>query len=250
MTQKVTYSYIPIFNDNYVWCIHNGANAVVVDPGDAKPVIEYLTKHKLQLNAILITHHHPDHIGGVATLVDKYNPLVYSNIKSIATSIVGEGSVIKLPYLDIELSVMEIPGHTLDHIAFYGNGWLFSGDTLFSSGCGRVFEGTHEMMYLSLLNIRNLNENTVIFPTHEYTLGNLKFALAVEPNNQVLKKRYQDCLLLREKNKPTLPVVLVDEKQTNPFLRCDVAELKSSVNMLEKSPAEVFKFIRQWKDTF
>lgn len=250
MTKIVKYDYIPIFNDNYVWCIHNGVGAAVVDPGDAKPVIEYLNKHNLQLSTILITHHHQDHIGGVEALVNKYNSKVYSNIDNIATDLVRAGDIVTLSDLCLEFSVIEIPGHTLDHIAFYGNGWLFSGDTLFSAGCGRVFEGTHEMMYHSLSKIANLDENTLIFPTHEYTLSNLKFACTVEPNNIVLQNRYQECLSLRENNQATLPVVLVDEKQTNPFLRCDVAELKSSLNMLDQSSVEVFKFIRQWKDTF
>jgi hydroxyacylglutathione hydrolase len=241
---------IKIFQDNYVWCLHDDSNACVVDPGDAQPVIDYLNQNNLTLTDILITHHHPDHIGGVAKLVEKYKCNVYSNIRSLASILINENETIHIKSLNLDFKILSLPGHTLTHIAYYGNGVLFCGDTLFSCGCGYLFEGTYEQMYNSLLKIKNLAHNTLIFPTHEYTLNNIHFALEVEPNNTALLARYQECLTLREQNKPTLPVPLSTETATNPFLRCDQPELINQLHMNNTLPVEVFKFIREWKNNW
>lgn len=247
---QINYDYIKIFKDNYVWCIHNNLNACVVDPGDAQPVIEYLNQHNLILSDILITHHHSDHIGGVVELVKKFKCNVYSNLLELANKLIDENDTITLKSLDLEFKILSLPGHTLKHIAYYGNGRLFCGDTLFSCGCGYLFEGTYEQMYDSLLKIRSLPHDTLIFPAHEYTLNNINFAQQVEPNNLALLNRNKECLDLRSKDKPTLPVSLSVEIATNPFLRCDHPELINQLHMINIKSVEIFRFIREWKNTW
>ena len=243
---------IKAFTDNYIWCIHNKINAIVVDPGDAIVVKNYLEQNKLNLVAILVTHHHKDHTGGVVDLKNAYDDLkIYSRIPEIATHLVDDGDSVNIQLLDnLMLNVIKVPGHTLDHIVFYNDKMLFCGDTLFSAGCGRVFEGTYEQMYQSLMKIRNLADDTLIYSAHEYTLKNIEFALTIEPHNTDLMARYIECLNLRAKDMPTLPVKLKVEKLVNPFLRCDRIELKNSLDMLNNRSEEVFAYIRELRNNF
>jgi hydroxyacylglutathione hydrolase len=246
---------IPAFDDNYIWLIHNNdGHCVVVDPGDAKPVIAYLTQNRLHLDAILITHHHNDHVGGVKSLVKQYpNTIVYgpsnANIEGI-TKPAAQGQHITL--LDDVFHIMALPGHTLDHIAYYTNEHLFCGDVLFSAGCGRVFEGSYQQMFESLKKIQALPPSIHIYPAHEYTLSNLSFALAVEPDNQEIKQYQSHCLQLRQENKPTLPTTLKREFEINPFLRTDHTEVKNCLKSraISSDPLDLFAALREWKNSF
>lgn len=215
---------IPAFSDNYIWLLAQEGKAWVVDPGDAEPVLDTLAKEKLKLAGILITHHHDDHTGGIAELLQHFDIPVYGPHDSPACKVISQplhdGDSIHLGSMNF--SVMAVPGHTLDHIAFYSAAEkiLFCGDTLFSGGCGRVFEGTYEQMYNSLLKLLALPDDTRICCAHEYTLSNLRFALTVEPDNQDLVEYQQRCERLRQKDQPTLPSTIQQEKRINPFLRC------------------------------
>jgi hydroxyacylglutathione hydrolase len=254
---------IPAFSDNYIWiATEEGSNkACVVDPGDAAPVLQYLEANNLSLSDIFITHHHPDHTGGIRELSAKYSPRVVgpqaSNIHGI-TQPVREGDQIQL--FEQNFSVIEVPGHTLDHIAFFCHDCsndspiLFCGDTLFAAGCGRLFEGTAAMMFESLAKLTVLEPDTRVYCTHEYTMANLRFALQADPENQVLRDR-----ILREQQKrdagiPTLPSNVELELATNPFLRCvSPALIKSAEHQLGHNPdneVEVFAALRSWKDNF
>jgi hydroxyacylglutathione hydrolase len=248
------------FKDNYIWLLANNNNqqCAIVDPGDAAPVLEALRKRNLTLRSILITHHHHDHVGGVSKLhqefpdISIYGP-AHESIPDL-THPVKENDNVELDFLALRLRVIEIPGHTLSHIAYYGKRMLFCGDTLFSAGCGRLFEGTPAQMFESLTKIANLPEDTLIYCAHEYTQNNLRFAQTVEPNNNNIKNRLQEVTALREKNLATLPSLLSGEKLTNPFLR---GEMDSVINSLSlqfgkpfTDPVDIFKTLRAWKDTF
>lgn len=250
---------IAAFTDNYIWCLHNGVDAYVVDPGDAAPVIAFIETQKLKLRGILITHHHLDHIGGVSELRERYaldtiygpdNPV----IKGI-TQTLREGDAINV--LGEKFEVLEVPGHTLDHIAYLSAQLqppaLFCGDTLFAGGCGRLFEGTPAQMFASLGKFKKLAAETRVFCTHEYTQANLRFAQAVEPDNLALKQRAQSADNVRANNQPTLPSTLALEFETNPFLRTQQPAVQSAA--LRHSPqsaneVEFFAAIRRWKDQF
>jgi hydroxyacylglutathione hydrolase len=218
---------IPAFTDNYIWVLENGVTAWIVDPGEAAPVLKFLREKKFQLEGILLTHHHADHTGGVAELLQHYQIPVYGPDNSPVSTLISHplqhGSCITLG--NMAFSVIAIPGHTLDHIAFYSAAEkiLFCGDTLFSAGCGRVFEGTHEQMYRALLKLAALPDDTRVCCGHEYTLSNLRFAASLEPANKDIIEYQKQCEILRAKKLPTLPSTIAQEKKINPFLRCKSA---------------------------
>ncbi|HEY0941059.1 MAG TPA: hydroxyacylglutathione hydrolase [Steroidobacter sp.] len=248
------------FTDNYIWLIHSPADTarvVAVDPGDARPVERTLAERNLTLAGILITHHHADHVGGVADLLRNRSIPIYGPANE---SIPGnptrlrEGDRASLPDLDLEFQVLDVPGHTAGHIAYVGHGAVFCGDTLFSAGCGRLFEGTAEQMHASLSKLATLPAETLVYCAHEYTLSNLKFGRAVEPNNQATARYQAECLELRARDQATIPTNIRRERNVNPFLRCDDQSVKQAAEAhagrrLQSEP-EVFAVIRQWKDGF
>ena len=248
---------IKAFNDNYIWLATTNEGSIVIDPGEAHKTIKYLKENDLNLDAILITHHHFDHTGGIKDMLKFRNVNVYgpvNNIPSINKQL-RDGDLFSV--IGIDFKIIEIPGHTLDHIAFFsennGNPVLFCGDTLFSSGCGRVFEGTFEQMHKSILKLKSLPANTKIYSGHEYTQSNLKFAMEVEPLNQKLISRYNDVQDLLNKGIPTLPTTLELELEVNPFLRCQAREVQNTVVKqfnTSNHEDEIFKALRQWKDNF
>lgn len=216
---------LPALSDNYIWLIHDDAGmAIVVDPGEAVVVEAALVARNLQLRAILLTHHHPDHTGGAAALSLRHQVPVYAPVDDRipeATDRVHGGDRITLISPQIEFAVMSVPGHTLSHVAFVGNGWLFCGDTLFSLGCGRLFEGTPAQMLASLDRLAALPAETLVCGGHEYTQANGRFAITIDPHNDALAARLREVDALRAEGQPTLPVRLANERSTNPFLRVD-----------------------------
>ena len=248
---------IPAFSDNYIWILINDNSAAVVDPGDASAVESFLSKNNLNLEAILITHHHFDHTGGILDLASKRDIKVYGpkggHINGINYEL-SENSIITI--LETEFHIFETPGHTLDHIAYYSKeiDSLFCGDTLFSGGCGRLFEGTPLQMFDSLKKFSDLPEETKVYCTHEYTLSNLTFALKVEPNNDDLKKYFEEVNSLRNSNMMSLPSSIRLENKINPFLRTSVDQIKEKAenyaNKQNLQPVEVLAAIRDWKDNF
>lgn len=248
---------IPAFGDNYLWLAARGRQALVVDPGDATAVIDALEQHALTLEAILITHHHADHVGGVGELVRRFGARVFGphdeRIEHIDER-VAEGSGIALPWLDTRFSVLDVPGHTRSHIAYYGGGALFCGDTLFAAGCGRLFEGTATQMWHSLSRLASLPLHTLVYCAHEYTEANLRFALAVEPDNQALIARVRRVTRLRADDQPSVPFALAEELATNPFLRVREAAVIRAARAHSgrdlTTPVEVFAALREWKNGF
>lgn len=251
---------LPAFQDNYLWLLHDGQRALVVDPGDAQPVLAFLERSGLQLEAILVTHHHPDHIGGVDVLRDATGAHVWGPARERIPEPVerlAEGDTIEV--LGLHFRVLDVPGHTVGHIAYYcekvdGAPLLFCGDTLFSGGCGRLFEGTPAQMHASLTKLAALPDATRVCCTHEYTLANLKFAKAVEPSNDELIHYNEHCERLRAQGLPTLPSSIGEEKRINPFLRTRHAAVAWAAQAHgaadPNDEVAVFAALRQWKNEF
>lgn len=243
---------IPAFQDNYIYLVHTPRGLWIVDPGEARPVLEYLESRQLRPTAILCTHHHADHVGGVGALVERYGLPVFGHGSRIPqlSHPVAEGSLA----IDGEtIQVLEVPGHTLDHIAYLWQDHAFCGDTLFAAGCGRIFEGDPQMMYTSLQKLAALPDSTQICCAHEYTESNLRFATAVEPENPTIAERKKQVAQLRAQNRPSLPSTLKEERQSNPFLRCretDVIRAARAHGARNDSDVEVFAALRRWKDGF
>jgi hydroxyacylglutathione hydrolase len=253
----VTIAPVRAFKDNYIWCLRRGRSAVVVDPGDAGPVFDYLEAEGLQLEAILATHHHADHVGGIAGLLAKYNVPVFGpkreNIPGITRKL-GQDDQIDVPGVGMRLRVLDIPGHTAGHIAYFGEGLSFCGDTLFSCGCGRLFEGTPAQMHASLSKLADLPGETLVFCGHEYTLSNLRFARAADPANPAIAEREQSARAALDRGLPSLPSTLRDELAANPFLRVREPALIESASAFAgrtlTDPVQVFAALREWKDRF
>ncbi len=244
---------IPAFQDNYIWLIENGTHAAVVDPGDAAPVIAVLKERNLKLSSILITHHHSDHIGGVDALIADFSPQVYASQKEQYTFQhipVHDSQNIHIQELNLSLNVMDVGGHTLGHVAYYGANSLFCGDALFGGGCGRLFEGTPAQMFASLQNIAKLPANTAVYCAHEYTERNLQFAKLVEENNPALIERISVARSLREALLPTIPSSIKLELATNPFLRCNSPAIISALDLQDQDEIEVFTALRRMRNQF
>jgi hydroxyacylglutathione hydrolase len=260
--RALSVSTVPAFKDNYLWLIHDGVNAAVVDPGDAAPIRAALAAQKLRLCAILLTHHHADHIGGVTDLLREWDVPVFGPRNdgiALVTHPLSQGDRIDVPGLDLALSVLDVPGHTLGHIAYVrqdaGANWLFCGDTLFGAGCGRLFEGTPAQMAASLAQLAQLPDDTLVYCAHEYTMSNLAFAQAVDGDNAALAARVEADGAKRAAGQPTIPSTIAIEKATNPFLReTTPAVLRSLVGAgrLKEgaTPVEAFAALREWKNTF
>jgi hydroxyacylglutathione hydrolase len=253
---------LPAFTDNYIWLLQDPASqrCAVVDPGDAAPVFAWLAQHPgWQLSDILVTHHHHDHVGGVAELKAGTGARVLGpaaeNIPARDIALVDNDQI---QVLGLAFTVYAVPGHTLGHIAFYHDDattpLLFSGDTLFAAGCGRLFEGTPEQMHHSLSRLGELPDNTLVYCTHEYTLSNLRFALAVEPNNPDIAERFAQVTAWRNENRISLPSNLALERRTNPFIRTGETSVKEKADERtgsdNQSPSAIFAALRAWKDKF
>lgn len=252
--------HVRAFEDNYIWVIRGASatHAALVDPGDAAPVLDALPKLGLTPAAILCTHHHGDHVGGIPELrrhfpdVPVYGP-AHEQIEGI-THTLRDGDEIALPQLGVRFHILEVPGHTRGHVAYYGQRWLFCGDTLFSAGCGRLFEGTAQQMYGSLARLAALPSDTLVYCAHEYTLANLRFALAVEPDNAATLAFRSEAEAMRARNEPTLPSTLTRECAINPFLRSAAPSVRAAAEKYTGRPlpdsVAVFAAVRQWKDSF
>ncbi len=250
---------LPAFADNYIWMLHDGQQALVVDPGDAAPVLQALDREGVQLQSILVTHHHADHTGGVDALRQATGAQVFGPARETIPEPLRrlqEGDTVQA--LGLAFQVLDVPGHTAGHIAYYcagmdGTPLLFCGDTLFSAGCGRLFEGTATQMLASLNKLAALPGDTRVCCTHEYTLSNLKFALEVEPDNAALVAYYQRCQDLRAQGQVTLPSSIALEQAINPFLRSQQPTIAASARRFDAAGVDqhgVFATLRQWKNQY
>lgn len=255
---------VPAFKDNYLWLIHDGVHAVAVDPGDGKVILDALAAHRLTLSGILLTHHHADHIGGVPDLLAHASVPVFGprgeDIAHVSKPL-GEGDLVDLPGLPMRMGVLDVPGHTRGHIAYFyqpageAAPWLFCGDTLFAGGCGRLFEGTPAQMSASLDKLAALPDDTLVYCAHEYTLSNLRFASAAEPGNAAVAARTATDSAMRERGLATIPTSIGVEKATNPFLRYREPAIAANLVSLGKLSAgadavAAFAALREWKNTF
>ena len=254
---------VPAFADNYLWLIHDQQHAIVVDPGDAAPVEAALASGKLKLAAILLTHHHADHAGGVADLLKHWNVPVYGPAREKIAGIthpLSDQDVVHVSEPRIDLQVLDVPGHTAGHIAYVAHeqGWLFCGDTLFAGGCGRLFEGTPAQMTQSLGKLAALPDHTKVYCAHEYTVSNLRFAVAAEPDNPAVAERLKQAQAARERGEATVPSTLADEKLTNPFLRYQQPGIVQTLREHQRLTADhsdndavaAFAALREWKNSF
>lgn len=251
---------IPAFADNYIWVLHDGQQALVVDPGESSGVQHWLHQNGLRLDTILITHHHADHTGGVAALCEATGARVVGPaLEKLPVPVKGVRGGDQLELLGWHVSVLDVPGHTAGHVAYHlpdadGQPLLFCGDTLFSAGCGRLFEGTPAQMLQSLERLAALPDDTRVCCTHEYTLSNLRFARTVDPDNPALARYAEQCQALRERNQVTLPSSIGLEKQINPFLRCHDAAVARAASAHDPSTTPdalgVFTTLRAWKNVF
>src|SRR5688572_364715 len=245
---------VPAFKDNYIWMLVKGPHAVAVDPGDDAPVEAFLAERKLRLAAVLATHHHADHVGGLPALARRWKCPTFGPAREVSAALdrrLREGDSFTVPGVGLELATLDIPGHTSGHIALSSGGLLFCGDTLFACGCGRLFEGTAPQMVESLGKLARLSPATRVYCGHEYTLANIRFAQAVEPGNAELEARRQREEAKRSRGEPTLPSTIAEELATNPFLRCGEPEVGASAARHAgrplATPVEVFAEIREWK---
>jgi hydroxyacylglutathione hydrolase len=248
---------VPAFKDNYIWMLEDGREAVAVDPGDDAPVEAFLAARKLRLAAVLATHHHADHVGGLPALAQRWKCPTFGPAREVTAHLdrrLAEGDRFEVPGLGIELETLDIPGHTAGHIALFGAGLLFCGDTLFACGCGRLFEGTPAQMVDSLAKLARLPAPTRVYCGHEYTVANIAFAQAVEPGNPELAARALREAAKRSRGEPTLPSTVGEELATNPFLRCGEPEVAAAAERRAgrslSGPVEVFAQIREWKNAF
>ncbi len=252
---------LPAFSDNYIWLLQSPQQLLAVDPGDGQAVLDWLPQHPgLRLDAILVTHHHADHTGGLARLVQATGARVYGPAREtlpVAHTPVADGERLLLAGLDWQ--VLDVPGHTAGHVAYFAEvpgqaPVLLCGDTLFSGGCGRLFEGTPAQMLHSLQRLAALPADTRVCCAHEYTLANLRFARAVEPDNAALAAHEARCQALRAEHRPTLPARLGDELQINPFLRSHLPSVRAALarhaGALPADEAQVFALLREWKNGF
>lgn len=248
---------LPAFRDNYIWLLRRGRDAVVVDPGDAAVVKSHLAEHGLRLTAILVTHHHADHVGGLGALLARHPVPVFGPATEAIVGVdvpVAEGDMVDLPPLGQTFTVLDVPGHTAGHVAYHAPGVLFCGDTLFSAGCGRLLGGSAAQLYASLQRLATLPANTAVYCTHEYTLANLAFSRAVEADNPARDRYAAECEARRTLGEPTLPSSIGVEWAVNPFLRVDVPEVIEAVTAQQghrpTTPLECFAALRRWKDGF
>ncbi|EAA5749567.1 hydroxyacylglutathione hydrolase [Salmonella enterica] len=246
---------IPAFQDNYIWVLTNDeGRCVIVDPGEAAPVLKAIAEHKWMPEAIFLTHHHHDHVGGVKELLQHFPQMtVYGPAETQdkgATHLVGDGDTIRV--LGEKFTLFATPGHTLGHVCYFSHPYLFCGDTLFSGGCGRLFEGTPSQMYQSLMKINSLPDDTLICCAHEYTLANIKFALSILPHDSFINEYYRKVKELRVKKQMTLPVILKNERKINLFLRTENIDLINEINKetILQQPEARFAWLRSKKDTF
>jgi hydroxyacylglutathione hydrolase len=250
---------VPAIKDNYLWVVAEGRRAAVVDPGDSVPIERFLAENGLTLDAILATHHHGDHVGGLQALASHWMCPVFGpageDIAGLGTRL-KEGDRIRVPGLDIELDILDVPGHTAGHIAYVDTlkEFVFGGDTLFACGCGRLFEGTPAQMTDSLAKLARLPGGTRVYCAHEYTMSNIRFAEAVEPGNRALAARKARDGAKRERGEATVPSTIGEELATNPFLRCREAEVIASAERHAgralAGEVDVFAEIREWKNSF
>ena len=251
---------LPAFSDNYIWCLHDGRHALVVDPGEADGVLAWLHEQGVELRTVFITHHHPDHTGGVAALREAAGAEVIGPaLERLPEPVCRVSGDQRVQALGLDFEVIDVPGHTAGHIAYYaaqidGAPLLFCGDTLFSAGCGRLFEGTPAQMHASLARLAALPDDTRVCCTHEYTLSNLAFARAVEPGNAQLAEYARHCQQLRNQNFPTLPSSIGLEKRINPFLRTHEPSLLQAASartgVPQNDPVSVLAILREWKNVY